>query len=564
MAFSQSVRKGQIPINCGLCETDRPIKWKCLDCDLLLCNHCKEKVHLRVKTAKDHRIIDIKEIGLHKEELDFANIPCQDHTGQYTCLYCKTCDTLVCPTCVAKVHKKHDLTEIQEGYDIKIDKLKKGQSKIQKNRKEIVLRKEQISKLLLAESTKYNQVTQYINEHEHSVKATVERYFKKLRDELDQNQSTVSNTIKSDLNAVSVILKEADDKNNKVQEFIQISNASKFFTEASNLEKSVDMQMPKLRSSYGSIPNFIPREITQSNIGVLEYEENPSHQPHINLEKNKQYQTVLEVIKFVCLSTDQSLWISSGTLGSVQKVKPDGTKLKVLSSYDIKVYGMAVTQSNNLLLCTEGSRLQEISSNMGKLTDTVYNVYPFLPGAVHITSDNKVLVGCVNKDFPKQGRRVVIIMNKKGGQERVYEQDEYKKPIFTIPSSINTTGNGNIHVVDSVSSDMGRVVVLGQGGDIINIYTGDTDINKDIPFQPTGIVTTPRDNVIVADLDTCTLHILNNVGLLMTYYKTSDINIIYPLSLAFSQTGQLYIGCSKPKGSKSKDATMYEVTISGC
>ncbi|CAC5425969.1 unnamed protein product [Mytilus coruscus] len=221
MAYSQSIRKGHIPVSCGLCETDRPIKWKCLDCDLLLCNHCKEK----------------------------------------------TCDTLVCPTCVAKVHKKHDLTEIHEGYDMKIDKLKKGQSKIQLDRKEIVSKKEQLNQLLSSENSKYNQ-------------------------------------------------------------------------------------------------------------------------------------------------------ISSGNSCLVQKVKPDGTKLKILSRYNAKVYGMAVTHSNNLL------RLQEISSKTGALSDTVYDMSPLEPSAIYITSNNKVLVGGVNKDFPNQGRRVVILMNQNGDHERV--ENEHK------------------------------------------------------------------------------------------------------------------------------------------
>ncbi|XP_076104920.1 uncharacterized protein LOC143073343 [Mytilus galloprovincialis] len=563
MAFSQSIRKGQIPVNCGLCETGRPIKWKCLDCDLLLCNHCKEKVHLRVKTAKDHRIIDLKDIGLHKEELDFANIPCQDHAGQNNCLYCKTCDSLICPTCVAKVHKKHDLTEIQEGYNIKIDKLKNGQRKIQSKRKEIVSYKKQLNQLLSSENYKYNQVNQAIQKHEQSVKVAVERYFKKLRVELDQNLETVSNTIKSDLNAISDLLNQAEEKDNEVQELIHITYASKFFSDANKArQKTNDIDMPNTRSSYETIPNFVPGEITQSNIGVLEYDENLSNEPHINLAINKQYQTELEVVDFVCSSIDQSFWISSGPLGLVQKVKSDGTNLKVLSSYNIQVYGMAVTQSNNLLLCTEGSRLQEISCNTGRLTDSVYDVSPFLPTAVHVTSDNKVLVAGVNSDYPEQGRRVVILMDQNGDHDRVFEHDQYKQPIFTYPCRLTCT-NRNIHVVDRESDDRYRVVVLGQGGDIINIYTGDTEINKDEPFRPEGIMTTPRDNVIVSDPGTNTLHILNNDGFLMTYYKTSDINIMLPMSLVFTQTGKLYIGCSTP-GDSTEDAKIYEVTISGC
>ncbi|VDI82186.1 Hypothetical predicted protein [Mytilus galloprovincialis] len=64
--------------------------------------------------------------------------------------------------------------------------------------------------------------------------------------------------------------------------------------------------------------------------------------------------------------------------------------------------------------------------------------------------------------------------------------------------------------MDKISDDSGRVELLGQSGGIINIFTGDTEINKDRPFNPTDIVTTPRDNIIVADIFTDTLHILSN------------------------------------------------------
>ncbi|XP_063435805.1 uncharacterized protein LOC134716732 [Mytilus trossulus] len=155
-------------------------------------------------------------------------------------------------------------------------------------------------------------------------------------------------------------------------------------------------------------------------------------------------------------------------------------------------------------------------------------------------------------------------MNQNGDHEREYEHDQHKQPIFSYPGSITTTSNGNIHVLDAVSGARGKVAVLGQGGDIINTYTGDREINKDIQFYPGDIVTTPRDNVIVADPSTNTLHILNNADLPMAFYKTSDINIKYQLSLAFSPTGQLYIGCNRSSHGTKKDAKIYEVTISGC
>ncbi|VDI61588.1 Hypothetical predicted protein [Mytilus galloprovincialis] len=278
----------------------------------------------------------------------------------------------------------------------------------------------------------------------------------------------------------------------------------------------------------------------------------------VELKINKQYQTGLPAIGYMSYCDDDSLWICNTKDKVLQRVKPEGTKLKIISSFNIEVYGIAVTQSNNLLISMEESRLKQINSKTGALTDPVYDVTPFVAIAVHITSDNKVLVGCGDND-----RICVILMNQTGDHERVYEHDQHKQPIFTYPWSITSTRNGNIHVVDRVSDDIRRVVVLGQGGDIINVYTGDTEINKDRPFEPTDIVTTPRDNVIVADPGTHTLHILNNAGMMMTYYKTSDINIRFPCSLALSPTGQLYIGCARPEDS-TEHAKIYEVTVSGC
>lgn len=65
MAFSQSNKGSQALAlaNCGICETDRTIKWKCIDCDNLLCNNCKEKVHPKFQNAKNHQVVNLKDVG---------------------------------------------------------------------------------------------------------------------------------------------------------------------------------------------------------------------------------------------------------------------------------------------------------------------------------------------------------------------------------------------------------------------------------------------------------------------------------------------------------------------
>ncbi|XP_052101129.1 E3 ubiquitin-protein ligase TRIM9-like [Mytilus californianus] len=562
MAFSQSVIKSQAPVSCGLCETDRQIKWKCLECSLLMCNHCKEKVHSKFKTFQDHKIIDIREIGLHAEELDFKNIKCKEHAEHNCCLFCKTCDNLVCPTCVSKVHKKHDLIEIREGYDMKIDELKKGQTNIQKEKSKMVAKMDQMNKLTTAEKSKFTKVSQDILTHEKSVRAAVDNYFKGLKNELDQGHKTAMKSIESDQNAVSVSMKLVEDKDNEVQDLIQITDATKFFSNVNLIEESLTVLTPQTKSSYNSTPIFIPGKITLSNVGVIQSDHTPSAESNVVLNINKQYQTELSMILHLSTSPDNSLWISSQSDGDLQKVELEGNKLRVISNFNIVLYGMAVLPSNDVLLSTGKTKVQQLNITTGKLTDTVYNVDPLFSTDIHIVSDNKVVVG---GNYDKLGRKAVFVMNDQGEHQTVYEHDQHNKPIFTYTKSITSTSNGNIHVADyNTDSDRGRVVVLGHGGGIINSYTGHTDVNKDIPFIPVKIVATPRDNVIVVDMNSNYLHILTNAGQLLTFYNIKDIGIILPFSLAFTPTGQLFIGCTKPKGATTKEAKLYEVNISGC
>ncbi|CAG2226147.1 TRIM59 [Mytilus edulis] len=169
--------------------------------------------------------------------MDFTNIKCAEHTGQSSCLYCNKCEILVCPTCIAKVHKKHDLIEISDAYNIKVNKLKKGQSKMQKSNYKINAKKDELNKLVSAENIKYNKEKQNIRSHEETVKEQVEQYFKELKNKLEQSHETVLTSVKSDLNAISLFTTQKEDKITEVQNCIDLSNASEFFKDFKMIEK---------------------------------------------------------------------------------------------------------------------------------------------------------------------------------------------------------------------------------------------------------------------------------------------------------------------------------------
>ncbi|CAG2230207.1 unnamed protein product [Mytilus edulis] len=139
MALSKSVIKAQDIISCNLCESETKLKWKCLDCDLLMCNKCCDKVHPKFKNAKDHTIVDIKQVGVSgtNRNLDFTNIKCKVHTTQSCCIFCSNCDKLACPSCITKGHAGHTFIEIKEAYEMKVEWLKSQKGKLEMKAKKI-------------------------------------------------------------------------------------------------------------------------------------------------------------------------------------------------------------------------------------------------------------------------------------------------------------------------------------------------------------------------------------------------------------------------------------------
>ncbi|XP_076085845.1 uncharacterized protein LOC143056611 [Mytilus galloprovincialis] len=551
--------RGQININCNLCETERNIKWKCLTCGVLMCNTCKDKIHLRI--GKDHKVVDIKDVGQPGEELDFKNIICKEHSEQSSCLFCTNCDKLVCPTCIAKDHKKHDLIEICDAYNLKIDHLKKRQMKLKNEKGEITATKAQVNLLQTTENSNYAKVSTELLNHEKVLIQAVEKHITKLRNELDQNHQASNKANEESINAISKSEEQIDEKYSDVQDFINTTDIYEFFQNVNRFEEPTEVSIPKHRISSRSTLQFIPGEITQSNIGVLQSAEIPIAEAKVSLSIVNQYQANLYMVNYLSPCQDDSLWIGYSKDEVIQKMKPEGSSLKTISTFNIRVFGMAITASDDLLLAVRGkSQLQMISSTTGKVTDTVYDINPFFPLAIHVTSGGLVIVG----GSTSQGRCAVFVINKNGDHEALYNYDQHKQPIFIYPRNIISTSNGNIHVVDfSQKENCGKVVLLGQGGVVRSFYKGNTEINKKEPFKPADIAKTPRDNVIVVDIVTSTLHILNNSGKLITYIKTTDVGIEPPLSLAFTLTGHLYIGRAS-KNQTTKEAKLCKVNIYGC
>ncbi|VDI43510.1 Hypothetical predicted protein [Mytilus galloprovincialis] len=202
MAFPQTRRQAQVPKPCELCETDTNIKWKCVQCNTLMCDKCKN-IHL-VQTSIRHDIVDAfnSEGGKDIEHRIITdNIPCQSHK-KFNCMFCRTCDRFVCADCITAFHKTHDLDSI----DTVCDERRKNLTQLRSRLFEKVARFETEEKKIQDLKTKYNnflaESVEKINQHEQLIKVEVSEYANELRTQIESERQRIENSMLEKENAV--------------------------------------------------------------------------------------------------------------------------------------------------------------------------------------------------------------------------------------------------------------------------------------------------------------------------------------------------------------------------
>ncbi|CAG2196641.1 unnamed protein product [Mytilus edulis] len=94
-----------------------------------MCDKCKDGVHLKI--GKDHKILNINDIGKQEDTIIFSEVKCDDHSNQACCLYCNTCNKFICPKCITtKVHNGHELIEEEDYNKGKVELKPKQKSEI--------------------------------------------------------------------------------------------------------------------------------------------------------------------------------------------------------------------------------------------------------------------------------------------------------------------------------------------------------------------------------------------------------------------------------------------------
>jgi hypothetical protein len=443
----------------------------------------------------------------------------------------------------------------------KIEKLKVIRDKISQN----LLRSESENKHLEQDDCMLDSMSvdaiKKIDERERKKIGQIRKSAQELRDNIEKKNRKYKQMISQRAQEIDKTKNTLKVQQEKIQSAIKSTKAEIIFAAAAEYGgKILDLSFTKLRPE---IQEFVSGKHDISKLcGILTTVKSPNKSHPTEFKVLKRYTTDLhDVHRLVSLDL-KTAWISSYTGNILRKVLIDD-QIITIKEIPLEIFDMALTKRNDILLSICDSSEVKLLTNAEEIKSFI-SVAPLQPTGIHLTNNNDIILGVMDKgDIYKltdTSCRKIIVFGENNKVKQSYQYKKHKQRLFTYPFRI-TDVNFDIVVIDRTSEDDGRVVVLGKEGDVKWIFQGHPQINtEDKPFDPKDIVTTSVGNVIVADSNNHTLHVISGGGELLKYKVMSDQGVKLPLSLDIYTWGHLSVGCNTYEG-ETLDAKVHIVKL---
>jgi hypothetical protein len=165
--------------------------------------------------------------------------------------------------------------EIKEGYEMKVDRLKKGLPKLEKDKKLLTEEMGELDGKIISENSKFVEVNQNILTQEAAATEIVKLNAYKLMSELDQKSKMIRQT-----------LKQAVDKNElkrrQVNENITMAESIIDTVEVDKVETSINDVVSSTKLNYIALPIFVPGDLTLNTVGMLKIESTKEKKVFVN------------------------------------------------------------------------------------------------------------------------------------------------------------------------------------------------------------------------------------------------------------------------------------------
>lgn len=554
----------QAPLCCQFCDSNNKVQWKCYDCLLILCEHCKVKLHSKVTFDKAHIILDIRAPEpSENEELKsnkFRRIFCSVHQHQSCCMFCVSCDQLICPYCLLDFHKDHALEDILRSFERKRTELENIQQNINDQLLVSVQNDRQaIDELWSKELYQYDKTKQSIELKMDNITKCIKAYGTRLLEQIEAIN-------KRSYDSVEMENKRLDQREQRLFDKRNIIETALYSI------RPVDILLMKTETMADE-GEVIQPSVTPSR--MVEFVEG-----QLKIDKIEQQQKIFGSLLEICViqsyftdlpdvgivaAFEDILWIANKERKVLQKIKP-GKELDIVTTIEnIVVSDCAVTPTGDLILKLSKSNKLTILSKTGKQS-VLRDLSPLKPTCVHVTALGDIIVGVkdVGQNFvvSDSSKRQLVVLTPGRKLKSTFEYDTNKTRLFTYVWHVTSTNCGEICIIDRLSDDFkARVIMLRQEGQVKWIFNGNYDISlKNDAFKPRDLVATTNGNIIVSERQTHTLYILSDVDGLIVRVLTGGIDVYLPQSLCLDNKGHLWVGCSAYRN-KHENAKVHRIHL---
>ncbi|XP_078342005.1 uncharacterized protein LOC144627889 [Crassostrea virginica] len=507
-------------IRCDLCETPVPPK-HCDICHIHLCEACVGK-HLSDQ-SKDHYIVSFKQRG---------SIPkCQNHSTKTCIIFCKDCNVSICAICSSfGEHVQHKKENILKAMTEKKELIRKDLQEL----KESIYPKYQEAAI--------NIPVQRANVNKRSQKLTtaLDKQGKALHTEID----TIIQGMKSKIDDMDTKRIAAMDKqevaiNHAITEITQVILDLKRFLDTSDVclvseyrSRTEEFRNLPAQFTVTSLPTFTPQEIDREQIhhqiGSLS-ELNISNplldKPRILTDIQTRYRDLRSVS---CLS-DSELWTHGNDI-ILRLYNLQGELLRSVQTKSGNVPSdIAVTRRGDLVYTDPGDRSINLVS--GTKIQTMIRLRGWTPLYLCSTSAGDLLV-IMDSDDEKQTK----VVRYSGSTEKQTIQWDYQgKPLYSscglyYTKHLSENRNFDICVADNVAD---AVVVVSAAGKLRFKYTGPP------PFRPYGITTDSQGNILTSDHLNYSIRIIDQDGHFICFIH--NCGLLFPWGLCVDLRDNVFV-----------------------
>ncbi|CAC5387843.1 SPT [Mytilus coruscus] len=483
------------------------------------------------------------------------------------CIFCQTCDELVCPSCLTKSHQKHDLQEIDEVFTEDVKSLKRCNTEL-KNRFLDFYEKEikKIEKMKVDNMDHLQMVTSKLEKQESKFMFELKSFKQTILNDLENKsceKDSVMSTAKSAIQQTIVDITNKLDINANVANTNDIENVHKTAKNARKWLSSSPEPVSIDLKGFKKLPDFFPEPIDENTIGTLF--------GHLS-DKNEIPISLMAILTSNTPSIDRlkvnkgnTLWISDSTINVLRRIRtnPSFTVSTLQNLEDCKIADMSLLSSQDLIFTTATPSCDLYVVNENKV-NILCSFKPFIPRAVHVTKSGLIYISTRDSgsvyDKTDSSIRKIVTLDKDRKQDIVFECTGTSN-LFTNITRIRD-GHDCLYVIDALLRNLkGRIISLGKDKTLKWIYDGEITTNKQA-FVPSDLEVSGAGNIVVCDLYNHALHILGKDGNILHHILLYKLGIYFPCCLEIIQNDKMYIGCIQGKTDVTKNRNFYLVLLS--